>query len=71
MFKVTISKVVNLNTHSDNRLFRIYMKITMTKIWVVAGFLALIGIAQANGGSSDAVSANQVMSQTNPHLANR
>jgi len=48
------------------------MKITMTKIWVVAGLLTIIGIAQANSGNAnDIASVNQVMSQTNPYLANK
>jgi len=44
------------------------MKVTMTKIWVAAALLALIGIAQAQsrGGSATVVSAHAL--EANPYL---
>jgi len=45
------------------------MKITMTKIWVAAALLALIGLAQAqSGGNSDTEVSSQLMN-ANPYLA--
>lgn len=46
------------------------MKLTMTKIWVVAGLLALIGIAQAQiqEPGADRSLTEQVVIKSNPYL---
>lgn len=45
------------------------MKVTMTKIWVVAGLLALIGIAQAQIlEPADEAVAGQNVIKSNPYL---
>ena len=46
------------------------MKVTMTKIWVVAGVLALIGIAQAQHQDPAAAPlSQQVLIESNPYLS--
>jgi hypothetical protein len=46
------------------------MKLTMTKIWVIAGLLALIGIAQAQmeEPADKASKEQQAMIKSNPYL---
>lgn len=45
------------------------MKVTMTKIWIVAGFLAVISIAQANyvEPAQDGT-AKQLLVDSNPYF---
>jgi len=47
------------------------MKVTMTKIWVAAALLALIGIAQAQvkDASGTALSSQQLLVDSNPYLS--
>ncbi len=45
------------------------MKVTMTKIWIVAGFLAVISIAQASHEESvEKNPAQQLLVDSSPHF---
>ena len=44
------------------------MKVTMTKIWVAAAFLALIGIAQAQTDGDSGTEVSGQLMNANPYL---